>query len=141
LVQVLLAFVFALVANAADKAYLEELKQRARQQRLWESREWELLLHYKSGWMRSGVRSLVDAKTFFNASNRKHNPAAELEATLTRFFSSALIAERNEHPQCAFIARYQWLKQRLNFDSQRLPEHPCPLYDAWLSEIDPQESR
>ena len=136
--QALLALLLALTADAADPSYLEALIQRARQLRLAESREWALLLHYQPRWLRSSVRSLVDAKDFFNAPNGKDDPAAELEATLIRFFASAPNSERDEHPQCAFIARYQWLKQQLRFDSQRLPEHPCPLYDAWLSAIDPQ---
>ncbi len=137
LMQALLALVLAMAAHAADQAYLEELIQRARQLRLAESREWALLLHYQPGWLRSRAHSAVDAEAFFNASNGNHDPAAELQATLTRFFAGVRPTEPDAHPQCVFIARYQWLKQRLGFDPQRLPEQSCPRFDDWLSAIDP----
>ena len=87
LIQVLFILVFAQLAHAVDQAYLEELIQRARQLRLAESREWALLLHYKSGWLHSRARSAVDAEAFFNAPNGKDDPEAELQATLSRFFT------------------------------------------------------
>ena len=46
-------------------------------------------------------------------------------------------SQTNQHPQCKFIARYQWLKQQLNFDIKRLPTQPCPKFDAWLEQLQP----
>ncbi len=121
---------------AADWAYLQSLLTQAHTQKLAEHREWQVLLHYQpSG---GGHVSEVDDPRFFNAPNGQTNPIAELEATLKAFFAPPSKPNtKPQHPQCAFIARYHWLKQQLNFYSVRLPPQPCPAFDKWLAQLQP----
>lgn len=124
---------------ASDNAYLEELIQRARQANLSQRAEWLNLLHYKPYPYWPGKRSLADDSEFFNAPHGKTDAAAELEATLAAFFSTSEETDKTQNPQCRFIARYQWLKQELQFDPARLPSQPCKRFYQWHASLDPQE--
>ncbi len=115
--------------------YLAELQQQARAKGLDRARPWEVLLHYKP--VRSGVRSLVDDPHFFNAPDGRTNPAAELDATLARFFQQETPADE-EHPRCKFIARYTWLRDELKIDEERLPPADCAKFKKALSEVNPR---
>ncbi|MEM7024829.1 MAG: DUF4105 domain-containing protein, partial [Pseudomonadota bacterium] len=129
---------------SAAATYLDELVERARQEHLAEQRAWLDLGHYRADLLSPGHTSLIDSPGFFLAERGKTDPQAELEATLAAFF--AVPAEDSvgsthpdrQHQQCAFVARYRWLKAKLRFDPQRLPEQPCPAFDAWLAEIAPE---
>jgi hypothetical protein len=123
---------------AEDKDYLSELVQSARQKRLAEQAAWHALLHYKPRLASQGIKSLVDADSFFIAPTGKSDPEAELEATLTSFFQQNEIDELDEGWQCLFIARYHWLKQALKFDPKRLPELACLKFHQWMEELNPQ---
>ncbi|BAU48780.1 membrane protein [Sulfurifustis variabilis] len=133
---VLLLFVLApLPSRGGD--YLEELVRQATAKRLSQRVEWHNLLHYKRYAWRPGIRSLADDARFFNAPNGKHDPEAELIATLEAFFSDRAETDREQNPQCAFIARYQWLKQELHFDPARLPERECLRFNRWRAGLNP----
>lgn len=125
--------------GAQDPAYLGQLIETARQQRLAEERQWLTLGHYLPDWLGTGVTSVIDSSGFFNAVDGKSDPQAELEATLARFFAGDEDKRNLQHPQCAFIARYRWLKARLNFDPGRLPERPCRDFEEWIQVIDPAQ--
>lgn len=129
---------YSAISVAADQAYLQELVQRAHEHRLADRPEWHALLHYEPRLLLPGVNSLVDAPNFFNAPSGKTDPHAELEATLARFFSVAN-GKEDRHPQCAFVARYAWLKQALSFDGKKLPEQRCPRFERWYSRLDPRQ--
>ncbi len=120
-------------------AYLQELIAQSREQRLAERPEWYALLHYQPRLFGLGIESLADAPSFFNAPNGKTNPQAELEATLASFFSDIEETSDRQNPQCAFIARYHWLKQALNFDPRRLSEQPCRRFVAWREALNAKE--
>ncbi|RFA31801.1 hypothetical protein CAL65_21435 [Alkalilimnicola ehrlichii] len=48
-------------------------------------------------------------------------------------------AERNgQHPQCAFIARFHWLKAALDIDVRQLPEVSCDRFERWYNAIAPE---
>jgi hypothetical protein len=123
-------------ANESN-AYLLELQQSARSKRLWEHRQWQVLMHYRPRLLGLGVQSQVDDPSFFLSPSGKFDPRAELDATLTSFFAPAVPEEEGEHPQCEFIARYHWLKQELGFNTERLEEYDCLRFDDWLDEMDP----
>ncbi|RJQ81283.1 MAG: DUF4105 domain-containing protein [Desulfobacteraceae bacterium] len=125
-------------ATTGDNDYLLELQKAAQEKRLWEHRQWQVLMHYRPRLLSRGVISQVDDASFFLSPSGKTDPRAELEATLASFFAPPAKEGGAEHPQCQFIARYQWLKQELGFDSARLPEYACPGFDKWLAETDPQ---
>lgn len=120
-----------------DRAYFVELIRRATEQKLADEREWHLLLHYRPN-LFEGVTSEQDDPGFFLAPTGKTDPQAELEATLRQFFSEELVGRSKQPAQCAFIARYHWLKERLAFDEARLPTRRCERFENWFTEFNPQ---
>jgi Domain of unknown function (DUF4105) len=128
------------LAMAQADPYLGELIAASRLSRLAQREEWTTLLHYQPRFRFLGARSLADSADFFNAQDGATNPQGELEATLGAFFSDAVETESRQHPQCRFVARYQWLKQELAFDARRLPEQPCKRYRDWRAELNPESA-
>src|SRR5256885_10264459 len=63
--------------------------------------------------------SEVDDPGFFLAPNGKTDPHAELEATLAKFFSDELVGRSRQPAQCAFVARYHWLKSQLAIEDRK----------------------
>lgn len=118
-----------------DGTYLSELKAKARAARLADDREWHLLLHYRSR-LFGGFESEQDDLGFFLSSKGKRDPQTELDATLEQFFSSELVGRSRQPAQCAFIARYHWLRQKLQFDDARLPKTTCERYDRWFADFE-----
>ncbi|HSA77276.1 MAG TPA: DUF4105 domain-containing protein, partial [Nitrospirota bacterium] len=121
---------------ADDSPYLSGLLASAREKGLSEDRYWDVLLHYR----RSGrsAESLVDDPQFFLALDGKNNPRAELEATLRSFFQEEQTG--SEHPRCRFVARYQWLKERLQIDEGRLPPVTCARFEDAFARINPKSA-
>ncbi len=126
--------------NATANDYLHELTQAATAEQLWQHPEWQKLLHYKPGFFPNSYKSQVDAPRFFLAEDGKTDPQAELDATLAAFFQPFPedLDAQHLHPQCVFVARYQWLKQTLGFDSSRLPQHSCWRFEEWMQALNPQ---
>lgn len=124
---------------AADTghAHLSELIQRATQAGLADQREWHLLLHYKPN-LFGGVTSEADDPGFFLSPDGKTDPQAELDATLTQFFSDELVGRSKQPARCAFVARYHWLKDKLAFDDRLLPPLRCERFDNWFKEMGAQ---
>jgi len=125
------------LAGTISHSYQHELIGQARQARLADEREWHLLLHYQNS-LWGGVTSEADASEFFLSPQGKHNPQAELDATITQFFSVDPVGRSKQPAQCAFIARYHWLKERLHFDREQLAPLPCERFDRWRAEMNPQ---
>jgi hypothetical protein len=134
----LIGTVLSAVAASADDPYLSELIEQAKIARLAEQREWHVLLHYQPNLLRSGVTSMEDDPGFFMAPDGKTDPQAELAATLARFFSDELVGRSKQPAQCAFVARYHWLKEQLHFDERRLPPQPCERFTRWFNEFNAQ---
>lgn len=128
---------FSIAAAAGDEACLIQLQTSAQAKRLWEHRQWQVLLHYQPRLLGRGVESQVDDPAFFLSPSGKFDPRAELEATLASFFAPPAQEAGTKHPQCKFIARYHWLKRELGFDAESLPEYACPQFNDWLAEMDP----
>lgn len=136
LASLLLAALGALPARAAasDAAYLEELKQAARELHLADAREWRILGHYAAHRFRPGAASEADSPEFFLSPDGKNDPQAELDATLAAFFEPAEARIRlDDHPQCAYPARREWLDARLGFDRTRFPWRECAALDEWIA--------
>ncbi|MEK7269088.1 MAG: DUF4105 domain-containing protein, partial [Nitrospirota bacterium] len=123
--------------ETTDQAYLADLVRRAGEAKLSDARDWHLLLHYRKN-LWGGYTSEADDPGFFLASNGKTHPRAELEATLAQFFSNELVGRSRQPAQCAFVARYQWLRDKLSFDDRRLPPQRCDRFTACLATLDPQ---
>lgn len=114
-----------------DPRYLAELLDRADAAGLATRREWRTLLHYRPA-VDAGMVSDADDPRFFLAPTGKSDPRAELAATLNAFFSTAPVGGDPQPAQCAFVARYRWLKAELNFDDRRLPPQDCERFQQWF---------
>jgi len=124
-------------AEPNDHTYRDGLMQETRRLHLADERDWRLLLHYRDG-LFGGTESEQDDDGFFLSPQGKHDPQAELEATIAQFFSSEPVGRSKQPAQCAFIARYHWLKERLQFDPDRLKPMRCERFDRWRAELKPQ---
>lgn len=121
-------------AEDSTGPYLQQLIEQARSARLADQREWHLLLHYRAN-LFGGYTSEQDDPGFFMAPNGKTDPQAELDATLTKFFSADFVGRSKQPAQCAFVARYHWLKQQLDFDPTRLTPIRCERFERWIEEF------
>ena len=129
-------FPFFPLAQASQSTYLQELFELAEKKNLHHQRYWHLLLHYRQNFS-GGYTSEVDDPGFFLSEKGKTDPKAELQATLAHFFSQKLIGRSKQVAQCAFIARFQWLRYHLQFDESRLPFQKCERFEHWLKELNP----
>jgi hypothetical protein len=121
--------------NAAQ-LYLPRLLETARARRLSETRDWQVLVHYRRG-LGGGWKSEADGLGFFLAGRPgRRDPAAELEASLAAFLAPG--PSGDEHAQCRFPARWEWLKQALSIDPARVPDVRCPALQTWMTGISPQ---
>lgn len=119
----------------ADSSYLAILLDRASTLGLADQREWQALLHYRPAAGGEGVVSDADDSRFFLAPTGKNDPQAELAATLRAFFTADQVGGDPQPAQCAFIARYRWLKAALDFDDQHLPPQSCERFWHWFHEL------
>ncbi len=119
----------------ADSAYLTELLTRADTADLAARREWQALLHYRPVANGEDVVSDADDPRFFLSPIGKTDPRAELAATLRAFFTDETVGGDPQPAQCAFVARYRWLKVELDFDDRRLPPRTCERFQHWFREL------
>ena len=131
----LLFFPFVANAQKTTPPYLQELTEQAVRAKLYEFRYWRRLLHYRKNFF-GGHTSEVDDEGFFLAKQGKTDPEAELRATLSMFFSDELVGRSQQPAQCAFIARYHWLNEKLKFDKTKLPLRACERFHQWFDEFD-----
>lgn len=116
---------------SADDAWAQ-----AQAKALWQRQEWRNLGHYKAGSWPGFWRSQADDPRFFLAGNGSQDPRAELQATLAAF---AEPAERgNEHAQCRFVARLNWLRGVL--DLSDLPQPDCAEYRAFRDLVQAEQA-
>ena len=125
------------LAGPLSHEYQRELIDQATRARLADEREWHLLLHYETD-VFGRVVSEEDEEGFFLSPQGKNDPQLELDATIRQFFSDDLVGRSKQPAQCAFIARYYWLKKRLQFDDRRLAPAICERFDRWRKELNPQ---
>ncbi len=125
-------------AKSGEKnaAYLEEVLADAREKRLHEERYWQVLVHYRKGVF--GVKSIVDDPRFFLAEKGRTDPEAELEATIRAFFEPA--DSGKESAVCRFVARFAWIRDRLDLDVSRLPIPACTEFEAFMEENEPKSA-
>lgn len=139
LLLIILALLFfppAVKAKNSVSPYLKELVRQASDQKLYQDRYWHLLLHYRKNWG-GGYTSEIDDPGFFLSPDGKTDPEAELHATISYFFLNTLVGRSKQPAQCAFVARYHWLKEKLKFHESKLLPQPCERFDHWLEELNP----
>jgi hypothetical protein len=71
----------------------------------------------------------VASRSFFLSPRGATDPSAELDATLDAFFKES--PDPDKAAQCRFPSRWDWLKRRLSFDPERLPERDCPKFQEF----------
>src|SRR3954447_19715077 len=140
-VLALLVAAEAAASATPDPSYLPELLATARSKSLAEEREWLRLGHWRRSVLH-GWESEADGPALFLSPAGKNDPGAELEATLTGFFSTmdsapaGKLADASlEHPQCRFPARFAWLAAAIPIDLARLPARDCPRFDAFWRKV------
>jgi hypothetical protein len=116
-----------------SQQHVQDCINRAHAMKLSADPYWLLLLHYKRGVM--GKRSLIDDPSFFLAPNGKWDPRAEMEADIRAFFQP--IVEGRLHPGYKFIARFEWLREKLQFDTTLLPEDFPARFNDLMKNLDP----
>ena len=116
-------------AQANTNSYSTASQDKAIELKLWQHREWVNLLHYDPVGSSDEMLSQVDDVRFFNAIDGKHNPKSEQLKTIQAFFNDP--SSGDNHPQCRFVARLDWLKSKLSIDSSKLPNVACTEYKQW----------
>lgn len=118
----------------ANTEYIDSLQEKAIKQQLWLEKEWINFLHYDViSQSEKQYLSQVDDDRFFNAKDGKTNSKAELLATIATFF----VTEKTDdsHSLCRFVARFEWLNKKLNFDKNKFPVADCNEYKEWSSQV------
>jgi hypothetical protein len=96
-------------------------------------------MHYEKSWFGLKTISRADGQDFFASGEGKFNPQSELEANLRAFFSA--VDDRqdsNDHALCRFPARLRWLRERLKFKNEILPQPDCRRFDEFKQRMDPE---
>jgi len=122
-------------AAAVRTQRLDALVARAKELRLAQRKEWLRLVHYHRTTF-GGQESQIDGPPFFLAPDGKHDPEAELEATLRAF--AAPPSGPNTHALCRFPARYMWLGRELSLGPGDVPKVACPDYADFVQKLAPR---
>jgi hypothetical protein len=107
-----------------------QLRWSAVQSKLAREEGWLALGHYRANF--NGWVSDADDDAFFFASDGKHDPEAELLATLDALYRRG---RGDDHPACRFPARAHWLANRLGIEP---PAPACPAFREWRDKLEAQ---
>jgi hypothetical protein len=121
------------------KSDLYHLIKKVEKEKLYDDKYWWVLLHYKKN-LFGNVESEIDDKNFFLAPDGKYNPKNELIYTIKAFFSNKTHSNlrKSEPIECAFIARYKWLRKKLNFPKIFSSKVKCIDYEKWKRLLKPE---
>jgi len=114
----------------------QQLVDAALDARLHEDPYWLLLGHYQPRWI-SGQKSMIDDPAFFLDPDGKHDPRAEMVATIRAWFALPPEDPEDRHPVCRFPARYAWLKEKLPVRQDQLPVPVCEVFDQVYQQLKP----
>lgn len=135
----LTTFFLTISSHAANSSeYLSQLQDQAKHQQLWKSTEWLNLLHYEGhGDLPADYTSPIRDHSFFLAENGSRNAEAELVATLAGIYDNE--KKDDDSAQCRFVARRNWLIQKLAINTETLPDVHCEEYLSWRKNVQPQQ--
>ena len=133
------------MAFAKSDNYQQLLINKAKKLNLAQSEDWLNMVYYQKNKLSKGYNSIFDSENFFLSKEGKTNPQKELEATISSFFNNDFLPFKNvfgsnQTAQCAFKGRYEWLKEKLQFDFKKLPEQKCPDFKKWYNDINPKSA-
>lgn len=120
-------------ASAPPATLADRYIARAHELGLAESRGWQTLLLMAPGTLHAPASQAI-TPNFFLAPQGKYQPAEELAATLQGIFSPTL---NEQHAQCRFPARTQWLSEKLNIAPENLPHPECKSFNEFFAEANP----
>ncbi len=123
---ILLICLSAVSVFADNRDYVAQLLARADAEKIHTERYWHILLHYTP--TLTGYRSQVDDPLFFLSPEGNTRPREELREAIRLFFLTDVDQSRPEI--CDFIARYTWLKDRLDVDPDKVPKLSCDAVDT-----------
>lgn len=124
-------------SSSLESSYIEYLKSEAERLKLHNDRYWHILLHYKKTFR--GYESFIDDNKFFLSKSGKTSPEDELKATIDGLFQKSA-DNLNEHSKCRFIARYEWLKEKLKIDESLLPNVRCTEFEDVFQRLNPRSA-
>lgn len=114
----------------------DALAREARRRHLSETRDWQVLLHYRAT-AGGGWKSAADGLGFFlSGPAGRRDPEAELIASLRAFLAPG--PADDGHAQCRFPARWDWLRRTLSIDTTQAPHPTCHDLDFWRTGISAQ---
>jgi hypothetical protein len=101
---------------------------------LSQSKQWLRLLHFRRPSLLRSQKSEVGPGDFFLSPEGNHDPLSELQADIHAFtdLSSKLVGRQQVNAQCAFPARYHFLKNELHWTTIDVE---CPELDTYLKKI------
>ena len=146
-IPVSLFFILSLVSFSPSKEtngtpepkLAENLKialEKATKKKLFYHHYWLSLLHYEKTIF--GFRSQIDDPKFFLSPNGKSDPEEELIATLTSYYDGKDNSD-SISPTCRFLARYHWLKRKLELPEHQFPPEDCENFNKLLDHFVPQK--
>jgi len=124
---------FPSLAWPSEPQPVERLIQQAKIKNIHEDPYWLALGHYQRRYL-GGYKSDVFSKDFFLSEHGRNNPEEELKATIEGLFQELDSDSGNNpnlHAQCRFIARFNWLKNSLDWSGVNLPKIDCEGFRKW----------
>jgi hypothetical protein len=119
--------------SAQQSADVEKMLALAKQAQLAQQAEWRKINLYHS--TLTGLASRVDDPTYFLAPNGKHDPQAELEATIRGAFDYSMAKTTRQPNVCRWIARYQYLSRSMKALGFDYAPQACEGFEQWKSGI------
>lgn len=138
-VACLIAFLLSGACFASDSSELSELQKKALNAGLHQADYWHGLMHYyptrlyPARLTKGEYESHVDDQRFFLAENGKHDPKAELLATIDSLFGEQT-TEQSPSALCRFVARNKWLRRVLELPELQVPD-ACEEYHRFRKNI------
>ena len=110
----------------------QKYQQDAERSGLGSSPYWKRLLYYQYLGTPFEV-SIIDTDEFFLADGGRHDPDAEMAASIAAFFrKDAPAGPGLSHAQCKFPLRLRFIMKSLNLKKKELPSVSCPLLKKYL---------
>lgn len=110
---------------------IDAMLRLAQQAQLGQSAEWYKINQYHPSL--GGMKSRVDDPSFFLDQNGKHDPQAELDATIRTAYDDEMAEQSRQPKLCRWVARYQYLNRSMKALGFDYPAPRCEGFERWKS--------